>query len=138
MDIIEQTKQLITHHNLAVDSYLDFNPFKMARESGVGWAQNLPYGQVSSKAQAKFLTEEKFDRIEEGWYGFDLSVCPPKWFEVLEEFWQLLKKDSPKFKVQQWKLKMGGIRLYTDNISDEAQEAINMLENVLYDKNLIW
>jgi len=130
MDIIEQTKQLITRHNLAANSYLDFNPFKQAKKTS--------YEEESDAALNKFLTPEKWNRVSEGWYGFDLQTCPPKWFEALEEFWGLLEKDSPDFKVLQTKLKYGSIRIYVDNISDDAQKAIEMLENVLQDKNLIW
>lgn len=134
MDIIEQTKQLIASHNLAADSYLDFNPFKLPDAD----CKKKTYFADSKESEEWFLTQKKWNRVEKGWYGYDLQACPPKWFEALEEFWELLEKDSPEFKVLQTKLKLGSARIYVDNISDDAQDAISMMEDVLFDKNLIW
>lgn len=138
MNILEETQKLIAKYDLRPNSYVDENPFKRKRAAGDWLGENDSYFQESKVALELFVTKEKFARVEKSWYGFDLFGVPPKWILALEEFVVLLEQNSPDFKFLQWKLKMGGFRGYTANISENAQESINLLEEVLHDEKLIY
>lgn len=84
-------------------------------------------------------------RVEEGWYGFALSDdVPMVWAQIIDDFLSELQVAAPNFKIQQIKLKFGGLRFYVDlKIEDEvkAQEIgseIVKLCTVLFHKDLIY
>lgn len=136
--ILDKTKKIIEKFDLRPNSYVLENPWKRKRAAGDWLGKNDPYFIESDLAVEKFLTQEKLDRVEENWYGFDLHGMPPKWLEALDEFFVLLEKDSPEFRVLQNKLKYGSYRGYFGSVSNEAQKAISLLECVLIDENLIY
>ena len=138
MDLIAKTQELIEKYDLRPNSYLAENPYKRKKAAGDWLGENDPYFQASNAAIKKFITPERLERVAEKWYGYDLYGVPPVWLSALDEFFELLKVDSPDFRVLQWKKKLGGYRGYTDNISEDAQKAISMLERVMYDEKLIY
>ncbi len=138
MNIIDKTHQIIAKYNLKADSYLDYNPFVMARETGDRLGMSEPYLVASTEAITKFITPVKKLRISDRWYGFDLYGSSPIWLDALEEFLIELEKDSPDYQFLQWKVKFGGLRLYTGNISKDAEKALDLLTDVCYDRNLIY
>jgi hypothetical protein len=138
MDIIEKTYQIIAKYNLKADSYLNYNPFVVAREIGDRLGMSEPYLAASTEAITKFITPDKELRIADRWYGFDLYGASPIWLDALEEFLIELEKDSPDYQFLQWKMKFGGLRLYTANITEDAQKALDLLTDVCYDSNLIY
>jgi hypothetical protein len=145
MNILETTHQIITKHNLA--KKLTFNPFKLRRESkagGCGWSGEGVLG-FSDSPEFKDSYEKttslmiKYDsRVPDGWYGFDTSCWPINWLNALEEFLAELEKDSPDFEIHTIKLKWGGARIGLGNESIDAQRAIDLLEDVMRDENLIY
>ncbi len=145
MDILEKTKEIIKRHNLT--EKLTFNPFKVRRESksgGCGWEGDAVIGFNSFlQFQGSYEKETElqiryFNRVPDGWYGFDVSCWPINWLNALEEFLTELEKDSPDFEIHQIKLKLGGARIYLANLSERAYAAINLLEEAMYDENLIY
>lgn len=134
MDILEKTKEIIKKHNLT--EKLTFNPFKVRRESKIGF-NSFSQFQGSYEKETE-LQIRYFNRVPDGWYGFDVSCWPINWLNALEEFLTELEKDSPEFEILQNKLKLGGARLYYNNISDEAEKAVDLLEEAMYDENLIY
>jgi hypothetical protein len=138
MDIIEKTYQIIAKYNLKADSYLNYNPFVVAREIGDRLGMSEPYLAASAEVITKFITPDKELRIADRWYGFDLYGASPIWLDALEEFLIELEKDSPDYQFLQWKMKFGGLRLYTANITEDAQKALDLLTDVCYDSNLIY
>lgn len=145
MNILEKTKEIIKKHNLT--EKLTFNPFKVRRESksgACGWEGDAVIGFNSFlQFQGSYEKETElqiryFNRVPDGWYGFDVSCWPINWLNALEEFLAELEKDSPDFEILQNKLKYGGARLYYNNISDEAEKAVDLLEEAMYDENLIY
>lgn len=146
MDIIEKTKQIIAKHKVVANS-LPFNPFKLRRESksgGLGWEGDGIVGFCDtsqfkdSYLKATNLQNKYQNRVPENWYGFEIDCWPVNWIDALEEFLTELEKDSPDFEICQNKLKYGGARLYYNNISSEAEKAVELLESAMYDKNLIY
>lgn len=147
MNILEKTHQIIAKHNLA--EKLTFNPFKLRRESkssgcGCGWDgegvigfNNFPEFKDSYLKSTNLQNKYK-NRISDGFYGFDIDCWPVNWINALEEFLAELEKDSPDFEILQNKLKYGGARLYYNNISSEAEKAVELLEFSMFDKNLIY
>ena len=145
MTILEITRQIIQKHKL--NDKLAFNPFKERRKSkngGCGWEGDAVIGFNSfpefqgSHEKATTLQVRYFNRVPDGWYGFDCSCWPINWLNALEEFLAELEKDSPDFEIHQIKLKLGGARIYLGNLSTEAWEAINDLEKIMCDENLIY
>jgi len=135
--MIEETKKLIEKYGLKSDQ-LAVNPFELKRLSGDWAGLTIPYFQKSKEREEKFLTQDKYERVAEGWYGFDLHGIPAEWFDVLEEFYQLLLVHAPDFKILQWKIKMGGIRCYMETENESAHKSARLLESVMMDKNLIY
>jgi len=134
--ILETTRQIIAKHKLA--EKLDFNPFKLRK---TGNLDDLHKKQEWLERGVNLERElfAKWDhRIEKLWYGFDLIGCPENWFSAIDEFLTELEKDSPDFKILQYKLKWGSFRGYMSGISRDAQDAIDLLEDVMRDENLIY
>lgn len=77
MNILEETQNLITKYDLRPNSYVDENPFERKRAAGDWSGENDSSFQESKAALELFVTKEKFARVEEGWYGFDLFGIPP-------------------------------------------------------------
>ena len=147
MNILEKTKEIIKKHNLA--EKLTFNPFKLRRESkssgcGCGWDgegvigfNNFPEFKDSYQKETN-LQAKYFDRVVDGFYGFDAVRMPINWLEALEEFLTELEKDSPDFEILQIKLKWGTFRGYLNNLSEDAQKSVDLLEDIMQDSNLIY
>ena len=135
--MIEEIQKLIEKHELKQDQ-LAINPFELKRAAGDWAGLTIPYFQKSKEREEKFLTHDKYERVEPGWYGFDLYGIPAEWFDALEDFYQLLLIHAPDFKILQWKLKFGGIRLYSKSENRLAHEAARILEEAMTDKNLIY
>lgn len=146
MNILEKTKEIIAKHNVVANS-LSFNPFKVRREpkSGEqGWAGDGVIG-INNFLQFQGSYEKEtdlqiryFNRIPDGWYGFDVSCWPINWLNALEEFLAELEKDSPDFEIHQIKLKIGTARIHINKVSKEAYDSISLLEEVMQDNNLIY
>lgn len=145
MNILEKTKEIIKKHNLT--EKLTFNPFKVRRESksgGCGWEGDAVIGFNSflqfqgSYEKETELQMRYFNRVPDGYYGFDVACMPLNWLEALDEFLLELEKESPNFKIFNLKLKLGGLRFYADNVSENAKRCIALLEKVMCDKNLIY
>lgn len=135
MNILEKTKQIIAKHNVVANS-LSFNPFKVRNEKDIGLACHEEFKGAYEKVTE--LWKKYGERVGENWYGFDVDQWPLNWLEALDEFLTELEKDSPDFEILQNKLKYGGARLYYNNISEDAEKAVDLLESVMYDKNLIY
>lgn len=134
MNILEKTKEIIAKHNLA--EKLTFNPFKIRRVKDIGFDDFLEFKGSYEKVVALQL---KYDsRVPMGWYGIDLYEAPISWLNALEEFLAELEKDSPDFEIHQIKLKFGTARIHIDNVSEEAYDSVDLLEDVMQDSNLIY
>jgi hypothetical protein len=145
MTILETTRQIIQKHKL--EEKLSFNPFKERRKSksgGCGWEGGAVIGFNSfpefqgSYEKETTLQIRYFNRVPDGYYGFDCSCWPINWLNALEEFLAELEKDSPDFEIFQVKLKLGGSRIYLGNLSEDARKAVYLLENAMSDDNLIY
>lgn len=138
MTILETTHQIIQKHKL--NEKLTFNPFKERRKikSDYCGLDGVFIEFKDSYEKATNLQNKYENRVPQGWYGLDCSCWPINWLNALEEFLAELEKDSPDFEVHQIKLKWGGARIYLDNLSAEAWKAVDELENVMYDENLIY
>lgn len=145
MDLIGKTKEIIKKHNLT--EKLTFNPFKVRRESksgGCGWEGDAVIGFNSflqfqgSYEKETELQMRYFNRVPDGWYGFNVGCWPINWLNALEEFLAELEKDSPNFEIHAIKLKFGGARIYLGMISANAEESVDALEKAMYDENLIY
>jgi hypothetical protein len=84
-------------------------------------------------------------RVKEGWYGFALgNEVPFVWALIIDDFLDELKKVDPNFKIQQIKLKFGGLRFYVElNLPDENEKdsinnEIQKLQTLLMHKDLIY
>lgn len=116
---------------------LDFNPFKLRRETGLDIRGNHILFKRSSEKES-LLIEKYNSRIPINWWGFEIECWPEKWIDVLGEFLEALEIDSPEFEVHCLKLKFGGARIHLGNISFDAQMAVDGLEQTMQDKNLIY
>lgn len=138
MNILETTRQIIQKHKL--NEKLTFNPFKLRRESTgdavIGVNSFLQF--QGSYEKETTLQIRYFNRVPDGWYGFDVSCFPTNWLNALEEFLAALEIDSPDFEIYQIKLKYGMARIYLGNESIDAQKAIDLLEDTMQDENLIY
>lgn len=76
--------------------------------------------------------------ISEGFYGFDLGAIPSVWITVLDQFLNDVEKKFPEFKIQQIKVKFGGIRIYLEGVDEETSDLANKLGNLLYDRRLVY
>jgi hypothetical protein len=130
--ILETTRQIIQKHKL--EKKLDFNPFKLTSYNGNKRKEWFDKSRVLENG----LFSKWGHRVGENWYGFDLCGCPENWFAAIDEFLTELEKDSPDFKILQYKLKWGSFRGYMSGISEGAQNAIDLLEEVMQDENLIY
>lgn len=146
MDILEKTKEIIAKHNVVANS-LSFNPFKARRESksgGCGWEGEGVIGFNNSPEfkdsywKSTNLQNKYQNRVPPQWYGFDIDCWPVNWIDALEEFLAELEKDSPDFEIHIVKLKYGTARIHIDNVSKEAYDSIDLLEEVMQDNNLIY
>lgn len=135
MNILEKTKEIIAKHNIVANS-LSFNPFKIRNEKDVGFACHEEFKGVYEKVTE--LWEKYGKRVGENWYGFDVNEWPLNWLETLDDFLAELEKDSPDFEIHSIKLKYGGARIYLANLSEEAYIAVDLLEEVMQDNNLIY
>ena len=134
MNILEKTKEIIAKHNLA--EKLTFNPFKVRREKDIGFACHEEFKGAYEKVTE--LWEKYGNRVGENWYGSDVDQWPINWLNALDEFLAELEKDSPDFEIHQIKLKVGTARIHIDNVSKEAYDSIDLLEEVMQDNNLIY
>lgn len=135
MDLIEKTKEIIKKHNLT--EKLTFNPFKARRSGQFTIFSEHPLFKGSDEL-SESLQNKYESRIPSGWYGFDAYSYPINWLNALEEFLAELEKDSPDFEIHQIKLKVGTARIHIDNVSKEAYDSIDLLEEVMQDENLIY
>lgn len=133
MDLITKTKEIIKKHNLA--EKLTFNPFKIRRAKDIGFDDFPEFKGSYEKVVALQL---KYDsRVPMGWYGIDLYEAPISWLNALEEFLVELEKDSPDFEIHQLKIKYGCFRGYMANLSENAEKAVDLLEEAMQDTNLL-
>lgn len=99
---------------------------------------------LNSQEKIEFKLFDKWNhKIPKGWYGFDLEGTPCVWWQIIDEFLDEVNKECPDFEIQQVKLKFGQIRCYiqlntTPEKSKEINKEISELENILFDKNLIY
>jgi len=113
-----------------------------------------PY--VKSLTEAKYPSKANFSpdlylfskwayRVEKGWYGFSLgNEVPMVWAQIIDDFLRELEKEAPKFKIQQIKLKFGGLRFYVQLNSrnkkkcEEINHNISGLSSLLFNAQLIY
>ena len=87
------------------------------------------------------LKERWKDRIEPGWYGFDMTLWPPvNWYYAVNEFLSWLESVEPKFTIHQIKLKFGQLRIHVQLPSEDPIIKQSVLEfaNRFSDKKLIY
>jgi hypothetical protein len=83
-------------------------------------------------------------KVPKNWYGFSLQGVPFKWARIIDDFLEWLNGVCPDFEINQIKLKFSGLRFYVElNCSDKeligkVEEQINLLEDWLQDKSLIY
>jgi len=114
--------ELITRYDLKADTY-DTHPL-----------MDLDFYQKWIKT----FRENWGDRTVEGYWTFDLACLPELWYKVIDEAFEILNLNSPEFKILQVKLKYGGIRIYLEDISDDALYSVEELEKVLYESSLYY
>ncbi len=124
--MIDFTKNLIKKHNLLPNSYY---------QSGESPYSNRLF-VVHPKEEA--LKEKWKSRVSQGWYGFSLTPCPELWFDVLDEWLNEAVKSNPNLEILQISVKFGYLKCYLKNISEEAQQSLRLLVEVLGDKLLIY
>jgi hypothetical protein len=107
------------------------------------------YRKESEGLESGLLNKYK-DHIEKGHYGFSFgSPIPKVWLQIIDEFLEYLislEKNGKisNFKIQQYKLKFGGLRAYCSWQTDDEELRefielqINKLESHLFDKKLIY
>ncbi len=76
--------------------------------------------------------------IAENHYAFQALVSNEIWYRVIDEMLEIIKVDSPNFKIVQIKVKVGGIRIHLENIFDKVFYGVQVIEQVLYDESLIY
>ena len=87
-----------------------------------------------------YLFDKYRDIILKGWYGFSLGQpIHNEWIEFLDKILELLRDSDPTFRIQQIKIKYGGVRFYcsSDNIEDLGDIEGFIIDN-LHDDNLIY
>lgn len=121
--------ELIEKYNLKENSYYTESPYLNRNEED---------DKLSAKKEAELLVKWK-DHIPKGWYGFSFGTpTPHMWFDVIDEFLEYVKSQQSDFQILQIKIKFSGVRIYLNNISEDIQEQISKLEEVLSDKFLIY
>ena len=126
MNILEETQNLITKYDLRPNSYVDEDAEFSKRYS------------PTNEEFKKMLIFAWSEKVVPNYSGIDLWNWPTKWVVVMIDFLSLLLQDSPDFVIYNLKAKFGCLRAYIGNISTESQEAIDLLEEVLRDENLIY
>lgn len=105
--------------------------------------------KISDDIKEKYYHKEKNDMyfinkydkyISEGFYGFAIgSPTPVEWLDALDEILEILIENDPNFKIQQVKMKFGGIRFYvTSEIIDDLWDIELLIESKLYSKDLMY
>lgn len=87
------------------------------------------------------LQERWKDRIEPGWYGFDLTRwLPNNWYFAINAFLTWLEARQPEFKIRQIKLKFGTLRIHVSYpVEDlELREEIFQFSRQFHDAKLIY
>lgn len=87
-----------------------------------------------------YLFKKYENIIPNGWYGFALgSPIHSDWVEFLDKVLEMLRDSDPTFRIQQIKIKYGGVRF---NCSSEKIQDLDdiedFIENNLYDEALIY
>lgn len=133
--IVEELK---IKYNLEPNSYYLHCPYK----------SKLGNKELQNEFNELFSTFcKKWDKYtEQNWYGcgglgFPMPII---WLKVLDEFLDYILKECPDFKILQLKTKFGSIRIYLNLNSEDIdknkqiQKEINLLEELLFDKFLIY
>lgn len=83
---------------------------------------------------------EKWDyiRAKGGWYGISLGSVPASWIIILDEFLSWGLEKCPELRIQQIKIKFGGMRIYLEGLNNEVYDMKTKLEEVFYDKRLVY
>lgn len=136
MDLILKTKEIIAKHGVIPNS-LAFNPFKKRKTGEFLIFDESPEFKDSAE-KSEFLQQKYESRIPSGWYGIDAYSWPINWLNALEEFLAELEKDSPDFEIHQVKLKLGSGRIHLANLSEQAYNSVDLLEEAMQDENLIY
>lgn len=101
-----------------------------------------PYKQNhnANNEQIEKVCEKWSSHVAEGWYGFDGlgTPTPLVWYDVIDEFFDEVKKECPDFKILQLKIKFGGFRMYLENTNDTISANIWILEECLCDDKLVY
>ena len=125
-------EELTKKYSLAPDSYYTESPYGKDND-----------GLLRKEHEEKYYIpfRDKWDKhTEKGWYGArGLSFpLPIVFYSVLDDFLEYVKKECPDFKLLQAKIKFGGVRLHLDNITPKVEEECYQLEDLLFDKFLIY
>lgn len=128
MNIIEVLKE---KYNLSPNSYYFSSPYG-------NYDENLR--KEHQEKHYKPFYNKWIKYTEENWYGpgglgFPM---PENWYAVLDEFLEYVLKECPEFKIHQLKIKFGGARIYLGNVNKKIQDECFGLEELLFDKHLIY
>lgn len=81
------------------------------------------------------------DKIEPGWYGFDLTLWPPvNWYNAINAFLTWLETQQPEFKIRQIKLKFGRLHIYVTYPveNEELRKDIFEFSQQFFDQKLVY
>jgi hypothetical protein len=115
--------ELIEKYGLKPNSYYTESPYKNRDPNEIDWD--------------KFLNVKWCDYIADGYYGFSLNPIPNNCASAIDEFLIWIKENDRDFKILQVKIKYGGARIYIQTKLD-IQDQIHLLENAIFDEQLIY
>lgn len=78
--------------------------------------------------------------ISERHYGFSIGTpIVPEWNEIIEKILEICIEADPNFKIQQIKLKFGGMRFYVyTNIIEDIEDVEMLIMEKMRDKALVY
>ena len=87
-----------------------------------------------------YLINKYKKNIDKGHYGFDIGTPTPRnWFIVIDKVIETLINYDPNLKIQQIKMKFGGIRFYvTSEIIEDILEIEILISKTLFSEKLIY
>ncbi len=117
--------KLVKKHKLKRNKYYKKNPYEQR------------WGTISED-ELKLL-ESWSTRIERGAFGINIgNPCPTSWFRALHEFFIEVEKKCPDFTIVKVAVKFGGILIRLNDINSKVKEAIEILQDAMFDNNLVY
>jgi len=106
-----------------------------------------PKDLTENRGSQDHIPQKWREYFGQGWYGFDMGWAPDNWFKIIDEFLDQLKQIDPDFKIQQIKIKFGGLRFYVSfsnvvyddpKLLSYIRIQIEILERELFHESLIY